>query len=73
MTLGKRTDYGDAKYAGLEVALPQDVDTAVQVYWPDGGSSADRVTAGGCVASSADAEDTATMAYRSLAATTRQI
>lgn len=31
MTLGKRTDYGDAKYAGLEVAFPDDVDRVVQV------------------------------------------
>jgi hypothetical protein len=43
MTLGKRTDYGDAKYAGLEVALPQDVDAAVQVCHSSSRSNADRV------------------------------
>lgn len=31
MTLGKRTDYGDAKFAGLEVEFPTDVEKAVQV------------------------------------------
>ncbi|KAJ9525988.1 hypothetical protein QJQ45_009372 [Haematococcus lacustris] len=31
MTLGKRADYGDAKFAGLQIAeLPSDVDRAVQ-------------------------------------------
>eukprot|EP00200_Dunaliella_tertiolecta_P003160 CAMPEP_0202343186 /NCGR_PEP_ID=MMETSP1126-20121109/3419_1 /ASSEMBLY_ACC=CAM_ASM_000457 /TAXON_ID=3047 /ORGANISM="Dunaliella tertiolecta, Strain CCMP1320" /LENGTH=662 /DNA_ID=CAMNT_0048934227 /DNA_START=1282 /DNA_END=3267 /DNA_ORIENTATION=- len=30
MTLGKRSDYGDSKFAGLEVPFPGDVDRAVQ-------------------------------------------
>lgn len=31
MTLGKRTDYGDSKFAGLEVAFPADgLDKVVQ-------------------------------------------
>jgi hypothetical protein len=34
MTLGKRADYGDAKYAGIEVSFPSggDVEAAVQVF-----------------------------------------
>jgi hypothetical protein len=31
MTLGKRSDYGDAKYSGIEIAFPEDVDRVVQV------------------------------------------
>jgi hypothetical protein len=31
MTLGKRSDYNDSKYAGLEIPFPDDVDKAVQV------------------------------------------
>jgi len=31
MTLGKRSDYGDSKFAGLEVPFPPDLDKAVQV------------------------------------------